>query len=328
MLVVLLIGVCNGLSSQVVQSPGLRLVSYKINEEDSWTSEWDPPMLSAVCLSAAITACARIHMYSYISRSDCYYTDTDSVVLGSPLPEDRISSTELGKFKLEHFVDRAHFITPKCYLLKTKSGNIIKNKGIAKDLVDADWFESQYLNPSQTITKTIDRYFMIDWERLHIYFKKSKVVLTSHIEYKREPIYNNQGRVVDTKAKIARDDPNNVLLYKCRLISRQQEYEKILKEKDNIIVEKDHSILKLKKEIQELSSRVDIVQNNTMDNTIKKIKESYKVLEDTQAVEDTQGVEYTQPTLFPTNPKKTPKKKKRAKKKPPSKAKKKKKGWS
>lgn len=267
-------------------------------------------------------------MYSYISRSDCYYTDTDSVVLGSPLPEDRISSTELGKFKLEHFVDRAHFITPKCYLLKTKSGNIIKNKGIAKDLVDADWFESQYLNPSQTITKTIDRYFMIDWERLHIYFKKSKVVLTSHIEYKREPIYNNQGRVVDTKAKIARDDPNNVLLYKCRLISRQQEYEKILKEKDNIIVEKDHSILKLKKEIQELSSQMDIVQNNTMDNTIKKIKESYKVLEDTQAVEDTQGVEDTQPTLFPTNPKKTPKKKKRAKKKPPSKAKKKKKGWS
>lgn len=93
-------------------------------------------------------------------------------------------------------------------------------------------------------------------------------------------------------------------------------------------MEKDHSILKLKKEIQELSSQMDIVQNNTMDNTIKKIKESYKVLEDTQAVEDTQGVEDTQPTLFPTNPKKTPKKKKRAKKKPPSKAKKKKKGWS
>lgn len=85
MLVVLLIGVCNGLSSQVVQSPGLRLVSYKKNEEDSWTSEWDPPMLSAVCLSAAITACARIHMYSYISRSDCYYTDTDSVVLGQKI---------------------------------------------------------------------------------------------------------------------------------------------------------------------------------------------------------------------------------------------------
>ena len=115
-------------------------------------------------------------MYPYISRSDCYYTDTDSVVLGSPLPEDRISSTELGKLKLEHFVDRAHFITPKCYLLKTKSGNIIKNKGIAKDVVDADWFESQYLNPSQAITKTIDRYFMIDWEILHIYFKKSNFI--------------------------------------------------------------------------------------------------------------------------------------------------------
>ncbi|KAK8965941.1 hypothetical protein KSP40_PGU002982 [Platanthera guangdongensis] len=41
-------------------------------------------------------------MYPYISREDCYYTDTDSVVLRNPLPDECISSVELGKFKQEH----------------------------------------------------------------------------------------------------------------------------------------------------------------------------------------------------------------------------------
>lgn len=77
------------------------IVTYHNNAADTSDSEWNPPTpkISAVQLSAAVTACARIHMHPYISRSDCYYTDTDSVVLGSPLPEEEISSTELGKFK-------------------------------------------------------------------------------------------------------------------------------------------------------------------------------------------------------------------------------------
>jgi len=49
------------------------------------TDSWNPPQNSAVQLAAAITACSRIHMYPLISREDCYYTDTDSVVLSNPL---------------------------------------------------------------------------------------------------------------------------------------------------------------------------------------------------------------------------------------------------
>ena len=59
---------------------------------------------SAVQMSAAITAYARIHMYPYISREGCYYTDTDSAVLDTPIPEEEVSSSELGKLKLEHEV--------------------------------------------------------------------------------------------------------------------------------------------------------------------------------------------------------------------------------
>jgi hypothetical protein len=48
-------------------------------------------------------------MYKYISRDDCYYTDTDSVFLGSPLAEEDISSTVLGQLlhRAEVVVDQA-----------------------------------------------------------------------------------------------------------------------------------------------------------------------------------------------------------------------------
>ena len=57
-------------------------------------------------------------MYQYISRRDCYYTDTDSAILGSPLIEEEISM-ELGKLKLEYFVDEGFFLAPKSYALAT-----------------------------------------------------------------------------------------------------------------------------------------------------------------------------------------------------------------
>ncbi|XP_054789337.1 DNA polymerase-like [Prosopis cineraria] len=79
------------------------IVTYWSNTGQVSDSDWCPPRISAVQLAAAVTACARIHMYPYISRPDSYYTDTDSVVLGSPLPEEDVSSTELGKFKLEYY---------------------------------------------------------------------------------------------------------------------------------------------------------------------------------------------------------------------------------
>lgn len=83
------------------------IVNYITNLSGS-DDDWKPPKISAVHLSAAITACARIYMYPHISRPDCYYTDTDSIVLGSPLSDDQISSIELGKFKLEHNVNIAY----------------------------------------------------------------------------------------------------------------------------------------------------------------------------------------------------------------------------
>lgn len=133
------------------------MVSYnsKTGHVDN-SSDWNLPTNTAVQISAAITACARIHMYQYISRPDCYYTDTDSAILGNPLPEDEISSMELGKLKQEHIVKNAYFLAPKSYTLLTPTGDIIiKHKGLAKDLVDYEWFVSQYADLSRTKQGTV-----------------------------------------------------------------------------------------------------------------------------------------------------------------------------
>lgn len=90
------------------------IISYHKNTlKDS--DYWEPPKNSAVQLAAAITASARIYMYPYTSREDCYYTDTDSVVLSQPLPNELISSSAIGLFKLEDRMRNAYFLSAKAY---------------------------------------------------------------------------------------------------------------------------------------------------------------------------------------------------------------------
>lgn len=85
-------------------------------------------------ISAAITANARIYMYPYISRDDCYDTDADSIFLGNPLHEDEISTVVLEKFKLEETIVEGLFLATKTYRYTTRdANNVIKFKGPAKD---------------------------------------------------------------------------------------------------------------------------------------------------------------------------------------------------
>lgn len=175
------------------------IVSYKTNTERAPDSEWSAPKISAVQLAAAITACARIHMYPYISREDCYYTDTDSVVLASPIPEDEVSSTELGKLKMEYFVKKGIFLAPKSYyILTTEEKIILKHKGIAKSLVNEEWFETQYAELHKTKQIPIVSNFQIDWESLNV-MKRDKIVnLGIKVNTKREPVFDNNQTWVDT----------------------------------------------------------------------------------------------------------------------------------
>lgn len=141
-------------------------------------------------------------MYKYISRDDCYYTDTDSAVLGNPLPEDEISSTELGKVKLEYRVNTGILLAAKNYLLQTDTdGDIIKHGGATKDRVDASWYLSQYANPYKKKRVAVDLNFLIDWKTLDIAKKKRHVLLGLQVDSKRDSVFDDNSIWVSTTPK-------------------------------------------------------------------------------------------------------------------------------
>ncbi len=89
--------------------------------------------LRNIAAAAAITAYSRIHINKYKMQpgNPCFYSDTDSVVLQHPQPENEMGK-EIGKIKLEHVVDEGLFQGPKVYGLRIKDDYIIKVKGLTK----------------------------------------------------------------------------------------------------------------------------------------------------------------------------------------------------
>jgi hypothetical protein len=224
------------------------IVSYLINASHVSDLEWNPPKISAVQIAAAITACARIHMYKYICREDCYYTDTDSAILGSPLPEDEISM-ELGKLKLEHFVKEGIFLAPKSYCLDVGEYTI-KHKGLGKHVVDWNWFKSQYADLSRTMHLTVERNFSINWHTLDIEREVKHVTLGLKMGTKRDPIFDNHNVWVNTQPKDVMDfggQGDTILKYD--LIQKDSLSNKT---SDERVENKDELIDELRKKIQNL----------------------------------------------------------------------------
>lgn len=220
------------------------MVKYKINTENVDDSNWNPPRISAVQLSAAITAYSRIYMYKYISRPDCFYTDTDSVVLANPLPEDEISSSELGKFKLEHKVMKGFFLASKTYSLKIYDGKVInKHKGAGKDFINNKWFEEQYNDPSRTQIINIIKNFRIDWNQLDIYKQVSQLKLGIQIMNKRNPVYDNNNKWVDTK-------PLNIIDYG----GQEKDIKLLLSQLEN---------QSLKEELEKMKNQIESMQEKS-----------------------------------------------------------------
>lgn len=176
-------------------SPECYLVIYAKNRA---TDEiWEPPKYSALHLSAAITSYARIKMQPFISRRDCFYSDTDSLVISEPLPNELVSSTKLGYFKLEHRIKRGIFLAAKSYALQLEDNNyIIKHKGMAKAHVTFDWFERQLLDPKDI---TIQNPFRIMWSNLTMRQVETRIRLRILSGTKRDLVYDDNGKWIGTK---------------------------------------------------------------------------------------------------------------------------------
>jgi hypothetical protein len=117
-----------------------------------------PGIISSVPIAAATAAYARMRLNEFVNLSDnpCFYTDTDSVILQNPLPENMVGRG-LGQMKLEHIIKQGIIIAPKTYALKTKDGNLItRAKGLS---IKMTWENYQALLHGETLTFNQTKFF-------------------------------------------------------------------------------------------------------------------------------------------------------------------------
>jgi hypothetical protein len=184
------------------------LITYKDNVYDE-IDGWAPPINSAPQCAASVTSYGRIHMHQFINRDDCYYTDTDSVVLKNELPEELISDKELGKLKREYGnIRQGIFIAPKCYYMEVESGGEIsmevesgsevkKFKGVPRRVVKLSHYENIVNDPTYSEKVEYEKNFSVNWEKLRIEKRTSEYTL-SLSNKKRIPVIRN-GKWVDTE---------------------------------------------------------------------------------------------------------------------------------
>lgn len=85
-----------------------------------------------IAIASIITSYARCLLYTYlIANPATVYMDTDSVMAARDLDKEDISSTQLGKMKLENNIKEGRFAAPKLYsYINDKDETTFKGKGI------------------------------------------------------------------------------------------------------------------------------------------------------------------------------------------------------
>lgn len=110
-----------------------------------------PMHMGSLCYIASfITAAARLQLVSTIDMirtnlgGEVYYCDTDSIFTDIELPPEYIHKTILGKWKLEHQIERAKFFGSKLYIYQILNGKTIsKSKGIPCKYVNSEEYKEK-----------------------------------------------------------------------------------------------------------------------------------------------------------------------------------------
>ena len=184
----------------VVDSHGLDFMKV-VNKYDDL--EIQPLNIASVPISAAVTAYSRIHMHqlkmNILKHSgELYYSDTDSIVTNLKLPDTMVSSSELGKLKLEHIVKIGIFISGKTYLLLDINDEIHKKaKGVKSSSLSYNDF-LDLLNGIDVPT-AIRSESILDWNKGQVIIKDTKMTIYNDCYTKREKIYDDNNKWVDTK---------------------------------------------------------------------------------------------------------------------------------
>jgi hypothetical protein len=150
-------------------------------------------------IAASITAYARIHMHKLFMKAEgeIFYTDTDSIHTSCTYPPEYVSSTELGKLKLENIASEAIYLSPKMYFQKLLDGShIYKAKGLTKQNIDAHQYEVLYKSPS--FVSEFVHNFMRDFNTFSVH---KKIVSFTHTGdfLKRQKVFNTDGQWIATE---------------------------------------------------------------------------------------------------------------------------------
>lgn len=151
----------------------------------------------AVQIASSITSYARIKMFSYKECIDnkIFYCDTDSLFTTADL--SKYVSNDIGSLKLEYKIDKAYFLSPKFYYVKTKDGDeIIKSKGLKYNSLNELYFENAYHNIKNEPIEQIN-FFARDSENFLIYKKKIEMHISGDFT-KRLKIFDINNKWIDT----------------------------------------------------------------------------------------------------------------------------------
>jgi DNA polymerase elongation subunit (family B) len=116
-------------------------VEYEYEDVDEFFNQ----IGSLVRFAAFVTAQGRCLLLKpfadkVLNQQDLFYTDTDSIFVNKQLPNEYVSSSTLGKFKLEYEIKKGFFLAPKMYIVESSEGLKMKMKGIPKKQLKEEYF--------------------------------------------------------------------------------------------------------------------------------------------------------------------------------------------
>lgn len=178
-----------------------------------------------IAIASAITAYSRIYMSQFKNNPSLklFYTDTDSIYTNlSPEQMNQyypgiVSNSGIGKLKLESINEKAIFLAPKVYYLKSIEGiEVIKVKGLKKDvLLTSQDFESLLMKDSKII-KSQEKWFKSLSTLKNAIFIQEMEYTLQQTENKRQLLFEDK-LLVNTKPfnvvnnMINREDTPNVI---------------------------------------------------------------------------------------------------------------------
>ena len=161
---------------------------------------------TSISIASAVTAYARSYMFNIIKDNldHIYYSDTDSLYLDKPLNKDLISSTELGKLKLEYIFKDSVYIGPKIYAgITTDNKYICKIKGFKKS-VDFELMKSLLIKDSKIKLNHVKWFRSLVNSNITL---KDQIYELQKTENKRKIIYDLNDIGINTEAYNLKNTP-------------------------------------------------------------------------------------------------------------------------